>query len=622
MILDHPHHQSGEEEGGLRRNYAAHFPWKRYPKMRPVQEEALRCLPQGNRGIRVFELPTGSGKTAIGMTFLKALAAEGRGPLFYITPTKAQVEQIKKLHPEVKAVYGRNEYDCLYYEPEQPFRADQIPCSLLIDCEHRVDQMSGELFGGNPLLAACPYLQEKFVAKQGGIIVCTTAFYLFTALFNREWGDPAGLVIDEAHQVAQTVRQALSYEITDWHLGQLVDALRDVDARIAAKLERLQQEMVRIIRTKPASQQTLLEEDEISELIGLISRIEPDGELTTRLKERVDRKVARGQLERAEGVATLKQMETIVRDLGRYLRSLQYALPEEGGRNALNYCFATYLKERDPAKHVQYRLIVKSHYVAPLVRRFLAPFTLAMSATIGDAGVLEFETGIRGPFYSFGSDFPHEKTRIFLATDAPDLSWNAQRANRGGNLLNRSLRQIVRACRRFAEADIRSLVIVTSDAERVKFAKFAHEEGIEAITYDATFSARAAAGLFKEGNGHVLVGTKANYGEGLDLPRGLAPVIFFLRPSYPPPHDPATIFEDRRFGRQRWKVWNWRVMIEALQARGRNIRSRTDQGVTFFVSRQFGRFVAGSLPEWLRPAYRNELTFEECVAETLGLLTK
>jgi Rad3-related DNA helicase len=144
---------------------------------------------------------------------------------------------------------------------------------------------------------------------------------------------------------------------------------------------------------------------------------------------------------------------------------------------------------------------------------------------------------------------------------------------------------------------------------------------VEVVTYQEGLSAREAAIAFKEGFGDVLLGTSMNYGEGVDLPKSIAPVIFFLRPSYPPPNDPAVQFESRRFGKgNSWRLWNWRVMIEALQVRGRNVRSAEDLGVTFLVSQQFRRFAHASLPEWLKPSYRGEMTFEECIKETRGLL--
>jgi len=194
----------------------AHFPWSQYPEIWSNQEEALNIIGKQGGSV-ILELPTGSGKTAIGYTVLKTLEAIGRGPLFYIAPTKTMVEQIRQFHPEVKIVFGRSEYPCLYYTDRQ-ISAEEAPCSLL-NCPHRVDQETGQTETSG--ISPCPYLWAKYQAKQGGIVVCTAAFYLFTHLFCG-WSEPAGLIIDEAHQMARVVRNCLSYEITDYHLNKVI----------------------------------------------------------------------------------------------------------------------------------------------------------------------------------------------------------------------------------------------------------------------------------------------------------------------------------------------------------------------------------------------------------------
>jgi Rad3-related DNA helicase len=183
------------------------------------------------------------------------------------------------------------------------------------------------------------------------------------------------------------------------------------------------------------------------------------------------------------------------------------------------------------------------------------------------------------------------------------------------------LRRIAKAAKRFALQGHRSLVIVASSEERDKFMMLSKEEGLISITYGNGLRPREAANRFRLGEGECLVGTAANYGEGLDLPRQTAPVIFYYRPSYPRPDDPATVFEERRFGGARWKLWNWRVMVNLLQARGRNIRSETDLGVTFLISQQFRRFAFPALPKWLQPAYRGEWTFEQCMEDAERLFS-
>jgi Rad3-related DNA helicase len=581
------------------------FPWFQYPAILVNQEKALAIITDEG-GPVTLELPTGSGKTAIGYTFLKALLNLGRGPLFYITPNKTLVDQVKRFHPDVRVVYGRNEYQCLYYT-DKHVSAEDSPCSLL-DCPHRVDQETGQTSSDG--VEPCPYLFDKWQAKQGGIVVCTTAFYLFTQIFSKEWPTPAGLVIDEAHRIAKTVRNSLSYEITDYHLRRSIDFLQDIDQHAANALESFLKKMIRIIKYSPARRSTLLEPHEIRDLLADLAKIDPKI-----LQKRVRMALKRGRIS-IEQRDVLKRLETITYNLNRYFRSLEFSLPT-GVHEPLNYTYGFYKEELTGKERVRYRLFIKAYYVSPLINHILSPLTVAYSATIGKPDVFGFETGIEFPFHSLPSDFPAGNARIFLPEDTPNLARNA-RSNREPT---RILRRIAKACLRLSEKGIRSMVVVISERERRKFLSLCNEEGVGAISYGDGVPARAAATRFKGGEGSVLVGTSANYGEGVDLPKRIAPVIFFLRPGYPNPNDPATVFEERRFRGMRWRLWNWRVMIEALQVRGRNMRSASDIGVTIFTSQQFRRFLSATLPECLREAYVGDKSFDECIDETIKLLS-
>lgn len=588
----------------------ASFPRHQYPKILPNQREALEIIEQNleqHRRLSILELPTGSGKTAVGYTFLRALAKKGAAPLFYITPTKTLVEQVKQLHPDVSVAYGRNEHPCLYF-PGENLQADEIPCSLLVDCPHRVDQETGETHAAGAI--PCPYLQQKYLAKQSKVVVCTTAFYLFTQLFSKEWKEPAGLVIDEAHRIAQIVRNALSYEVTDYHLKRSIELLKSIGAKEARYLRLFLRKMMTIVRRKPAYQPTLLEDREIGALIEVLEKIDPK-----ELKEQIGAAIRKRDVDPKEQREVLKKIEVLVSDLRRYLNCLRYSLSTPD-RNPLNYTYAFYKKEMGENEKVKYRLFIKSYYVAPLVRQLLSSRTVAYSATIGDPQVFAFESGIKGSFHSLPSGFPVENTRIFIPTDTPNLAVKERSRQEPA----RVLRRIAQACKQFATRDLRSLVVVISERERQKFLELASEEGLKVVSYGNGVPPKQAALNFKGGQGQVLVGTAANYGEGVDLPKSLAPVIFFLRPGYPNPKDPGTVFEERRWGGMRWGLWNWRVMLEALQVRGRNIRSTTDLGVTFFISQQFRRFVRATLPQTLQDAYRGQLTFEDCVQESMQLL--
>lgn len=590
------------------------FPSQQYAEVRPNQRSAFEHIAK-TAGPVVLELPVGSGKTAVGYTVLKTLAKAGvEGPLFYIVPNKALVDQVHAMHPDTKIAYGRNEYDCLYYQPEDFYMADEVPC-LSLDCAHRVDQTTGRTVveGVRP----CPYYQAKFRAKQADIVVCTASWYLYNQLFRKDYVPPAGLVIDEVHGIADVFRRSLSYDITDWHLARSVKLMRSIGAEDQAnQLEGFMNQMVAVLKGKSPTSDILLNDDDLMRLMNAVSNIDASA-----LSKRLSEGIRDGSIDPLKERELLTQLESITMNLRRYIRSFEYSL-ESGDRHALNYVTYAYPEKEfveeteEQRKRVQYRLIVRGYYVAPLIRRMLSPLTIAYSGTIGDPEILEFESGVKGEFLSLPSQFPTEHTRVMLPLDTPNLATKY----RSKSEPTRVLRRIARACNTLQAHGMRSVLIVVSNVERDKFLRLCKEERVLAVSNQDGMNAREAMAAFKSGHGTVLVGTAANYGEGIDLPDGMAPVVFFLRPDYPNPYDPQTQFEERRFGNKRWQVWKWRQMIRALQVRGRNVRSIDDKGVTIFVSQQFREYLFGSLPEWLRDAYRRDLDLNGCIKEAVELM--
>lgn len=562
-----------------------------------------------NNGIATIEAPTGTGKTASEYAFLRACQKLGYRHCFLITPNKTILTQIVNEGFEgVKVALGRNEHQCLYYEGEE-HRADEVPCSMLKSCPHRVDQTTGETRAKGAV--PCSYLLQKFEAMQGGVVVCTMAFYLFTHLFGKDSGESSALVIDEAHRIADVVRNCLSYEITDHHIEKSVELLQKIEASEAEPLKKFLFALRRIAKSKAKKDGVLLEAEEIKRLIAILDDIDAN-----ELLEKIEKAVRKRVIDPKKDRETLKHLELLVRDLRRYIRSFEFSL-EADGRKPLNYTCAYYTQVKEGRQKVQHKLVVKCYYVAPLIKKLLPALHVSFSATIGDPEKFGYETGIRAPFLSLDSGFPVDHTRVYMPTDTPNLAMNA----RNKRDMTQVLRKVAKACKRLAKKGHRSLVVTISNVEREKFLMICLEEGVDAVSYGNGVTAKEVAQQFKDGQGQVLCGTAANYSEGVDLPKQIAPVIFFLRPGYPNPKDPGTIFEERRFGGQRWAIWNWRVMNQALQVRGRNIRRQSDMGVTIFVSQQFRRFLFPSLPKWLQKAYRNELTFEEALADAEKLLT-
>jgi len=594
-------------ERGLSRAFAQEHP-------RQGQTNALAHLAQ--HGCGILELPTGEGKTDVGIAYLRARRKAGaEGPLLYVTPTKAQVDQIRQRFPETVPMYGRNEHPCAYYHARgKPMNAAEIPCATLCAatlCPHEVNQETGATreLGAVP----CAYFQQKFEAKHHeDVVICTTAFFLTSFALAHDWEEPGGLAIDEAHRIAAVARRIFTYEITDYHLRRAMRALRAVgnreDARVIYQFLR---RIRAIARGKPPATPRLLESEQLAELLAILERA--DGRrIAAALKEAM----RSDMLDSVEDAATIRSLEDLTRNLPRYIARLSYAV-EDGDDTALNYVFAYYHAGEPEQRKVRYHLVIRSYYVAPLIRKLIGRRAVVMSATIGDSTGFRYETGIALPFFaSTDAPFPVNRSRIYLPSDAPDLSTRAQ----SRDTLRKALDRIIGACARFAERGHRSLVVVQSNAERELFVRRAMAAGLNVVTYGNGVLAKDAAAAFKSGVGQVLVGTSANYGEGIDLPRQLAPIIFFLRPGYPNPNDPEAQFEERRLKGALWPVRQWRVAIEALQVRGRNIRTEEDLGVCIFISQQFRRIVNRGLPKWLEPAYRSTLPFDRCVEDTIELL--
>lgn len=571
--------------------------WKNQRRMLEMAEQHRRM---------VAEVLTGEGKTAGGYSILKALQQNGaKGAFIYAAPNKTLVRQVKKLHPEVEIIYGRNEYPCPYYQERgRDINADEAPCSL-INCPPPTTEEGVEL-------GPCPYYAAKERVEQGDIVACTMSYFLVTKVF-QDWPERiAGLILDEVHQIAKVARLLFGYDITDYNLGRLIDFLADIDEKKAGQLREFRDLMIKIARLKPARKPSLLEPDEIEKLVDKLQDIHLEG-----VRNEIINRLRRREIDPVELVDELKLFEILERDLLKYINSFHFALEEEG-RNPLAYVFAFYQKEISGRKKVKYKLCIRNHYVAGLIRYALrdAQRVLGYSATVGDPEIFGVETGIGFPFQSFPPAFPADNARIYLPQDTPNLAYS----KRGPDDPQRGLDMIANAASNFIREDLRSLIVVQSEKQRQDFLERAQNYELEAVSYGNGASAKEAAVAFRDGQGEVLVGTSANYSHGIDLPRKTAPVIFFLKPGYPPPQDPAAQFEQRRFGREKWKVWNWRVIIEALQVRGRNIRSKDDIGVAFFISQQFARLFPGGLPEWLKSSWNTGQPMEDQVKEATQFL--
>lgn len=586
--------------------------------MRTEQEEGLRFVVQ-NGGSGTLEIQTGGGKTAMAVALARCARSNSKHCIV-VTPTKTVLDQIHRRFPDDFTIgVGKNDFPCFLFEKKKEgltrdsktkFTAGEIPHAICKKCPHFVSRETGATNEEGAL--KCPYYEQGYaVAHTKKPVLATLAFYLFKRLFSKDFPEPDLLVIDEAHRVPETVRSALSYDITDWHLEKAVELLKAVEEHEAASaLEHFRERLIKIVKSVDCG--TLLKAAQITELLEILQTV--DGKA---LERSVARAIRADALDAEDNMEVFKKVEGVVLNLRRYIRSLEFSLPL-ADRGALAFVYAYHTEEEHQKnKRVLRKLVVCSHRVSGLVNKcLLGKETVALSATIGDGSIFAQESGITLPFLSIPPSFPAEHTAIYMPTDTPNLAYNERKPGAVTNVM----RRMARATKKLAGKGIRSLHITIANHEREKLLSLMKEEGVNAISYGNGVTARGAAERFKNGEGDCLVGTGAHFSEGVDLPKQIAPAIFVLRPPYPPIKEPRSQFEMQRYGTNLWAIWNWRVRLFILQVRGRNVRNTEDLGVVFFISQQFRRGVFAALPKTLQQSYKGDLTLDQCVKHAIELV--
>ncbi|MBI2482819.1 hypothetical protein HYV74_01415 [Candidatus Uhrbacteria bacterium] len=603
----------------------AQFPHR---AIRPEQQELLAAITATPESITI-EGPTGLGKTDVAMSVLRARAAtvaqELRDrqatnpaarphPRWYCTPTKNEVEQIQHRFPEVRVIYGRNEYPCAYYHARgMPLAADAVPCATLRKqhcCPHAIVPETG--LPEDPHAEPCAYLAAKHAAKSGGIVVTTTAFFLTSSLLARDWETPDTVVMDEADQLADIASQLFATHITDSALLQILALLERINDAHHADLFRTFLDILQRHTSRTPGESKILEPTQTIALIQLLERAH-----YPHLHERIQTAMRSGVLDPVQQQSELRILEDLTRNILRYLRHLRFAVGD-ADRGPRNLAFAYAVRERADGTMVC-RLVIEPYLVNGLIRAAVGDHVLAMSATIGDGTYFGYETGLTAPVYRVArSPFPIHHRRIYLPIDTPDLAHRAQERN----TLRDAVIRILDCCAKFRARGHRALIVTMSNAERDHFVRRAPDAGLTLISYGNGVTARNALERFVQGEGDVLVGTSAQFATGIDLPKQIAPIIVALRPKYSNPHDPRAQFEElqrlskgKRFARERY-----RATKNALQVSGRNWRTPESVGITIFYSRQFRDLFPQGLPRWLEPAYVSTRTLDQIVEEACVLL--
>ncbi len=174
----------------------AAFPFASYRGGQREILDAARAAFEGGKRFVVVEAPTGTGKSAIGVT----LAREA-GSAFVVTAQKVLQEQYLRDFPDIALMKGRSNYPCLVVDAH----AAAAPC------------LAGRRF---PACDDCPYFVAKDIAMAADVATLNYAYYLAELNYAGGFQPRELLVLDEAHNCEAALMSFVQVGLSEGQLDR------------------------------------------------------------------------------------------------------------------------------------------------------------------------------------------------------------------------------------------------------------------------------------------------------------------------------------------------------------------------------------------------------------------
>jgi len=205
------------------------FPLEAPRKSQEVVIKEIDRVFQGGTKIVILEAPVGSGKSAIAMTlalhaiYQSALQTRIKGSSHIITPRKSLQDQYyEDFSEEVVLMKGRNAYPCIHdytYRQYLPILKavgegkSPAPASYSDSCAVAPCVNSSTVYKYCTQDKACPYTLAMETAQAAPIVVHNIHSFIYQTKFSEKFEERDLLVIDEAHEIENTVREFLTVKL-------------------------------------------------------------------------------------------------------------------------------------------------------------------------------------------------------------------------------------------------------------------------------------------------------------------------------------------------------------------------------------------------------------------------
>lgn len=188
-----------------------------------VIEEIDKVFREGKELV-ILEAPVGSGKSAIAITLALAESERGESGAHIITPRKALQDQYREdFRDDIVLMKGRNAYPCTYWAKPGEYativkaiKQNKIkePNKHSSNCAEAPCRDDAEVYKECTGRAECPYNLAMGIAQEHQIVVHNFHSFIFQSHFGSKFGKRDLLIIDEAHEIENNIRDFISKSIS------------------------------------------------------------------------------------------------------------------------------------------------------------------------------------------------------------------------------------------------------------------------------------------------------------------------------------------------------------------------------------------------------------------------
>jgi Rad3-related DNA helicase len=165
---------------------------------RQFQEQAINFITNSTKKVKVLKAPPGSGKSLTGVT-----AGIIKGNFTYLVESKYLQTQITNDFPNIKSIWGRNNYPCILDQSKscaECVSTKKSPCPYIEDCLYRV---------------------AKEIAVQSPYRICNFQYFISEIMYAGKLRGKPFTIVDEADVMEKVLTSNVNLEFTERSLSRL-----------------------------------------------------------------------------------------------------------------------------------------------------------------------------------------------------------------------------------------------------------------------------------------------------------------------------------------------------------------------------------------------------------------